>query len=247
MFQGFSKQGSFNGFPEILFSGNEDTSRAYTIDGVCLWIDARDGLGLPDLSVINRINDRVENVSFVSTVSGQQPRIVHGDTAFNGNPVIECIDRNRRLILDSNNSIRFYKNMSFVTVASYVSPIAAFAERIFGQFNAQPGICLGGGPNSGYAGYGLDNIAYQGTTENPNPRIYIVTNQFVMINGVVEKTFTTPIGDLSNLQYNSFFFGRNSTEAFQGKLAEFLAFEISMTVEQALSLSDSLNLKYALY
>jgi len=213
---------------------------AYGYSGCNYWLDAQVGLNtVVDLAAVSTWQPKIGQTVFQST-AGNQPRLVAADANFNNFPSVQFHDNARYMTL-SNNFFPFAESFTLAFVAKYDT--LNTLNTIISSLSGTPNILyfIGG---SGFAVGIYDGAFKVGTSNNTNPKICIITNNRVMVNGVTETTFTSTIGSigLNNLGR------RDSTvTALIGRIAELLIYQQNLSAAQCLDLSTQLNSKYAIY
>jgi hypothetical protein len=238
MFKGFNNR-QLHGFPNLNFNG--DIS-AYGFGGVSFWLDAAFGLNTQtNLGTVSRWQARVGGGVFEQATAASQPRLILNDANYNNLPSVESTDGQR--IMTASNGLRINQNGVTVAIISKVNTSSNW-NVIIGNQSPQIGI-VDGGTNAALNGFGYigaSGLLIQGTTESTNPRIKILTNTNVIVNGVNETTGT--LGQNTELFT---IFRNGGTERLIGTIAEIIAFNYSMSSTDAIALSNNINQKYAIY
>lgn len=240
-FQDNSALQQFHGFPNL---NMQQATSAYGFSGVTFWLDAAYGLNTQtNLGAVSSWQQRVGGGTFVQATAANQPRLILSDANFNNLPTIETVDQSRSMDTSAGTGLKFNEQTT-IAIISKVNTQNNFNTIISsGQLIA----IYNGGNIAGYNGFGyLDStIRLQGTSENTNARIQILTNTNIVVNGVVEAT-----GTINRVSEMTRLFRLNpptSNDNFTGNLAEIIAFGYSMTSDEAIALSNNINKKYALY
>lgn len=239
MFKSFQDNSSlqqFHSFPNL---NMQQATSAYGFSGVTFWLDAAYGLNTQtNLGAVSSWQQRVGGGTFVQGTAGSQPRLVLNDANYNNFPSVETVSVGR--FMSASLGLKFNQNVT-VAVISKVNTAQAL-NSIMGGATSE-GI-VDGGTSAGFNGFGYyltTTMQGQGTTESVNPRIKILTINSVIINGVLENTFTiNRVAELISL------FRVASTD-MAGSIAEIIAFGYSMTSDEAIALSNNINQKYAIY
>jgi len=83
---------------------------------------------------------------------------------------------------------------------------------------------------------------YSGTTESTSAKITVITDNLIMVNGIVENNTSF------NLQRTYNTIGHDSgTFTLRGNVAEIIGFSFPLNQDQALAISTQLNQKYVIY
>jgi hypothetical protein len=242
MFKGFNNR-QLHGFPNIIFQG--DIS-AYGFGGVSFWLDAAFGLNTQtNLGAVNSWQQRVGGGTFIQATAGNQPRLILNDPNFNNFPSVEAQDNARRMT--ASNGLKFNPQIT-VAIISKINSANTVNSIIADREVNNRGI-FDGGTGAGWNGFGYwaTTVQLQGTTENTNARIKIITSTDVIINGSVESTGSigTTFQELTSI-FNGASNGATSATGI-GTIAEIIAFGYSMTSANAIQLSNNINQKYVIY
>lgn len=226
-------------------NGIRPTNYAYGFGGCLVWMEPDFGTNTQsNLAAVNSWKSRFNNFDFVQASAGNQPRFISSDPAYNNYPVVEFQDQNRFLRLTpTGNRIAGINTVAFV--ANY-NNLNAGRNTLFGDIATINGNGVGlGGGTAGINGVFLRSsfLTTSGTTENTNVKIGVVSENLIMVNGVVENT--SP--NLFNFAFDSIGQMFNAGNAIDGKAALILAFNSVFTASQALQLSSNINSKYAIY
>jgi len=243
MFKGFNNRQQ-NGFTNLNFNGDYS---AYGQSGCNFWLRADFGLNTQtDGAGISSWIDSVGGYIFEQATAGSQPTLVSSSLSYNNLPVVNF--GSLRLIA-SSKLIPGIRSIAFV--ANYNNLSTTHNMIISSDLNANQGIFLGG-QASGINGVSMRNAAAiltTGTTENTNVKIAVISDNFIMVNGVAEST-TNAIIDFSfrTLGNRSPSTGAAATSTnLDGNIAEIIGFSTSLNQSQALALSNNINQKYAIY
>jgi len=234
MFKGFNNKQQ-NGFPNLSFFGDRT---AYGQSGCNFWMRADFGLNTQtNLGAVSRWVDIVNGNIFEQTTAGAQPRLLTSSVLYNNLPVIEFQDSNRFIPILSGSlnsrTIAFIANYDVINNRNTV-------------IGATSGISLGG-TVAGINGVSFVNAAgttFSGTTENTNVKICVISDNLIMVNGVIENT------SVFNIDYSFNQIGRSAATSFNtltGKVAEIIGYSIPVNQDQALAISTQLNQKYVIY
>ena len=241
-FQDTSGLQQFHSFPNL---NMQQATSAYGFSGVTFWLDAAYGLNTQtNLGAVSSWQQRVGGGTFLQATAGSQPRLILSDANYNNLPSIQSFDLNR--LMGSAIGLRLNSTGATIAIVSKVDTSISFANVLMGS-SAGPYID-DGGTGAGVNGFGIgltfnSQSSFQGTTESLNPRIKIMTNTNIIVNGVVE--FTGTLG--RDLEFVNLFNGGGSDRRYLGTLAEILAFPYTMTSDEAIALSNNINQKYAIY
>lgn len=252
MFKGFQnnrRSNGFNSFPALNFQMNNE---AYGFSGCSFWLDAAYGLNTQtDLAAVSLWTDKIKGVQFTQSTAGNQPRFVLSSVNLNNYPTIENIDGSRFMTAKLNTGFNLTSNFTLVWIGKMNVNNNASVIMGNGPNSSEPhSIIFHGGTSAGWNGFGYyqnGGFRLQGTTEGTNSRICIITNDTVMVNGVVENTGS--IGSDFQSTLNVLFkYDTVSSFALRGETAEIIGWSnFKMTSSQMLTLSSNINTKYAIY
>jgi hypothetical protein len=240
MFKGFQnnrRSNGFNGFPALNFQMNNE---AYGFSGCTFWLDAAYGLNTQiNLAAVSLWESRVGGFSFSQATAANQPRLILSEPTYNNYPVVQAYDSGRFM-----NSNKTFNGITCVFIANYDTLLNL--NILFALDNANNVFC--GGTVLGPNGFGVRRATtyYSGNTENINPKICVISNFGIMVNGVLELSQTVSRLDFAATQlFGSPNGGLN--ERFFGKLGELIFFNREFTQDEASQISSRLNSKYAIY
>jgi hypothetical protein len=248
MFKGFknTKAGpNFHGFPAKGFNMGQS---AYGFSGVHAWLDASYGLNTNvDLAGVSFWIDRVSGINFAQTTAGSQPRYRSSDGNFNGHPVVDFHDASRTLSVPSGG-IPVSNSTTLALVAQKVTDgggrnciFATSSVVDLGNIRFGMGTSL----SSGIGVYNGDTVLMQSGVNDTSPHIIVFStgasgNARIIVDGVQVATGTWTFSTIWKA------IGVTSGSVL-GIIAEAIVYDSSMTQEQAIELSDTLNTKYAIY
>lgn len=249
MFKGFQKGQLFKSFPNLNFQVNNE---AYGFSGCTFWLDAASGTNTQtDLAAVSSWKDKITGAEFVQATAANQPQFVLNDANFNNYPSVRCQD-NARFMLSSNLGLNFSKFGTLAIV--FKVDTANNANTILSINNgSSPYLVVNAGGNAAsWTGLGLYAFVsaetwYQGTTESTVSRIAIISNNYIIVNGVTENS------TLANLQIDNatlrclFRYANNGLLNLIGRISEIVYFNTSLNESRMLELSNRLNSKYAIY
>jgi hypothetical protein len=235
MFKGFNNRQQ-NGFVNLNFAGDRS---AYNQNGCTFWLRADFGTNTTtDNAAISSWSDITNSITYQQLTAGSQPKYNLSNVSYNNNPTIDFFD-NARFLQNLGNIRLPYR--TFVCVANYDT--INTRNTIFG-IDSNNGFFLGG-TGAGVTGIGFTEIgALQSITtiENTSPHIVIYTDNLIIVDGVVRSTTAYTI-DTAFTQISS----STTTQSLIGKVAELIGYDVPLTQDQALSLSNTINQKYAIY
>lgn len=241
MFKGFQDTSIIKQFNSVVSNTfQQNNNVAYGFGGVSFWIDAAYGLNTQtNLSAVSSWQPRIGSEPFIQATAGSQPRLILTDANFNNLPTIDAIGSR---FLDARTGL----NLGTETTILWVSKAntSRFLNTIIA--NSTTGYLIhDGGSLSGINGVGLYNLGsnWQGTTETTNTEIKVISKNYVMVNGTTQTSglYIFPPTTLNRI------FSTNTNDSNVGSIAEIIAFNYTLTSEQAVTLSNRLNEKYAVY
>jgi hypothetical protein len=238
MFKGFNNRQQ-NGFVNLNF--NQDYS-AYGQSGCSFWLRADYGLNTNvDLQNISSWTDFVSGDIFTQTTLANQPTFLASDSLYNNLPVVNFSSSAMSLLntklSNIGRTIAFIANYSIINNRNVL---------LTGDGTINNIIALGG-TVTGFNGVSLvsNSVLTSGTTENTNVKICVISDNFIMVNGVVESSANNLI-NFPVFRIGSFTQG-SSLSSLTGKIAEIIGYSIPLTQAQALALSNNINQKYVIY
>jgi hypothetical protein len=237
-----SSADQFKGFPNLNFQGSNS---AYGFSGVYFWLDAAFGLNTQtNLGAVSRWQPRIGRSVFEQTTAGSQPRLVLNDANYNNLPSVEAIDNNRVMQSALNGGLAYNVNCTIAVISKLTT--ATLFNGIIGTNAGTPTGLSDGGNQANFNGFGYSagSMVLQGTTESANARIKIISDTSVIVNGITESTGTN---SKSPAELFQLFRTATSGANYIGSIAEIIAYNFSMTSEQCIQLSNTINQKYALY
>lgn len=238
MFKGFpSKRSQFNSFPNLNFQMNNE---AYGFSGCTFWLDAAYGLNTQtDLAAVSEWKPKIGFSSFLQSTAANQPRLVLSNALYNNYPTVETITNARGMTSNYTytvfNTIAFVANYNTINNANVIIGKSADNSDIVGLGGGIAGI---NGPFLRIGG----GSYISATTESTTVKIVVMTRDGIWVNGVNEFSGDTRIGR----SFTNIFRASDGTAALIGNIAEILIFSQDLT-DEAIQLSDLLNLKYAIY
>jgi hypothetical protein len=235
MFKGFNNRQQ-NGFPNLSFFGDRT---AYGQGGCNFWLRADFGLNTQtNLGAVSSWTDYISGITFGQSTAGNQPRLLTSSASYNNLPVVEFQDNQR--VLERISLISGFRSIAFI--ANYDSLNTRNTIIGAGTTNA---IALGGTTANINGVSVLSSTITSGTTENTNVKICVISENFIMVNGISENTSSN---NLQNISYDKIGAADNvATNRLIGKIAEIIGYSTAITTDQALAISTQLNQKYVIY
>jgi hypothetical protein len=251
MFKAFSdssRNQEFHGFPNLNFQMNNE---AYGFGNVDLWFDAAYGLNTQtDGANISFWKDRIQNLEFNQTSAANQPVLRISDSDFNNLPSVDFNTTSK--ILTNEKGFVVSGTIAFVVKASGFSANGnvLFSDGI-GSGVSERAIMLAGETTAKGIGVynsssitGVASIIINSGVRDLLPHIVVFTKTAVIIDGIIAASGPTlmqlykTIGSILTTTG-----GRHS----RAKLPEFITFKNQFTDDEALTICDRLNSKYAIY
>jgi len=238
MFKGFNNRQQ-NGFVNLSFFGGRT---AYGQGGCNFWLRADFGLSTQTNGAnISSWADSVGGYIFEQATAANQPILRTSSASYNNLPVVEfsgatnpdALTSARRTI--GIRTIAFIANYNSITVTNRLCSGAGY-------------IALGG-TSTGINGIAMLNAAIitsTGTTENTNVKICVISDNFIMVNGVIEST-TSAIIDFGFITLGNQEGNIVIGSSLSGNIAEIIGYSTAITTDQALAISTQLNQKYVIY
>jgi hypothetical protein len=230
MFKGFNNR-QLHGFPNLSFAGDKS---AYGQGSCSFWLRSDFGLNTQtNLGAVSSWVDSVNGYRFIENTAGNQPRLLTSSLSYNSLPVVEFQDTARRLVSPEgvqSRTIVFVANYDLLTIRNTVIQNVLNGNTIINVGGSATNI---NGVSIEFQGGG---IRISGTTENTNVKIGVITQNMIMVNGVVENSSTFDIDSTMS-----------AIGPIQGKIAEVIGYTVPLTQTQALAISTQLNQKYVIY
>jgi hypothetical protein len=238
MFKGFNNRQQ-HGFPSLSFFGDKT---AYGQGGCSFWLRADFGTNtIIDGARVSTWIDSIGGIILGQTTSANQPFYDSQNASFNNLPVIDFNAANTRLYTDATGVRPISNVRTFAIVANYGT--IQSRNYVISNFNDNSGIIYGG-TTTGINGVGVyeSTTLYSGTTESTSAKITVITDNLIMVNGIVENNTSF------NLQRTYNTIGHDSgTFTLRGNVAEIIGFSFPLNQDQALAISTQLNQKYVIY
>jgi hypothetical protein len=129
---------------------------------------------------------------------------------------------------------------TLVCIANYDTLLTHNYIAVFADNLALGGIVIGGS-TAGGCGYWNGTTLFGSAVNTTAPKIIIASSNFVIVNGAVVSTTYNGLNTRSLFSIGG---ARATTPRLQGKVAEIINFENTMTIESALALASVLYNKY---
>jgi hypothetical protein len=236
MFKGFNNRQQ-NGFPNLSFFGDRT---AYGQGGCNFWLRADFGLNTQtNLGAVSSWTDYVSGINFAQATAANQPRLLTSSASYNNLPIVEFQDNQR--VLERISTISGFRSIAFIANYDFLNS----RNTIMGS-GTLSAIVLGGTiTNINGVSVLSSSTITSGTTENTNVKICVISENFIMVNGISENTSSN---NLQNISYDKIGAGDISgANRLIGKVAEIIGYSTAITTDQALALSNNINSKYAIY
>jgi hypothetical protein len=233
MFKGFNNRQQ-NGFPNLNFSSDKS---AYNQNGCTFWLRADFGLNTQtNGGSISSWTDSISGVAFSQSTLANQPVLRTSQASYNNLPVVDFLAAGTGTLI---GPVTLFNTIAFIANYDSIGNRNAILS-----LNSTNGIFLGG-TATGYNGVSIQNngTVTSGSTESTSVKIVVISNNLIMVNGVVEASTSF------NIAFGFSLLGSivGGAGGFLGKCAEIICFEQSLNQNQALELSNNINTKYAIY
>lgn len=244
MFKHFSQKRGFEGFPRSNFRMQQS---AYNFPDCLFWLDASFGVNTQvNLDPVIHWTDRISGIRFQQDSPTRQPRYVASDANFNNFPSVQTINASRSMIA-VNGSINPTKTRTLAFVAK-ADAFSAGTTFLSGLTQSDGEISLGG-TNAAQTGIGVYNAFFTQrmvtTIEDTAPHIVLINENEIWVDGVSQSV--TGTGWTVFSAWLQIFGQPGLGYGLQGRIAEILLFNQKITGADAVSLSDNINAKYAIY
>jgi hypothetical protein len=251
-FQDTSRSQLFKGFPNLNFQMNNE---AYGFSGCTFWLDAAYGLNTQtNLAAVSKWIERIKGLSYEQLTGANQPRLLVADPNFNNLPTVDfSADAARKMETQFGDAtgLDVPTNFTIAVIAKYGTLNGR--NCVIGNRLSTAGTNTAisfGGTQSGINGVTVETdtatIRMTGTTESTTPKIAIITNTELVVNGVQEASTTAFNFDRILNQLGS---SRDSVTSFtlRGQIAEIVVFASRFSSANCIELSTRINSKYAIY
>lgn len=249
---------SFHGFPNENFGGGGRVT-AYGFPLCSFWMNAEVGLNaVSNLDPISTWIDQAGQIPFVQNNSLYQPRLAKNVASFGGRDLVDFHTAGRGLQAQVNITAGT-GGKTLAVVYEYTS--VATQSRIIGDNDFSNARSTGFSFHHGHVqnttfrpwvGYGVGANVLYGFDGAPvyanNPRILIFTRNVMILNGtqvtinLTGSPFTS--GPISWIGSNGAF-GASWSGVF--RVGDILLYDREFSLSECIDLSNTLNLKYALY
>jgi hypothetical protein len=243
MFQGFSKNRQFNGFPRKGFGNGRTQWNGYMCD---FWLDAGQSVDNPTNG--GSVGAWVDSISGTTWISSGANRPIYrsSDAAFNNLPVIEGVTGTQNLQSAGQSILRTDQNFCIAIVAQ-LTTLFANGFIITPQTGGNGGISLGGTSAQKIGIYNANTQLLTSTTNfNTSPQIILISKSKLFINGNQEVLNGSQSTGLQSITTFQRIFGTSGSST-SAKIAEILFFPFDPTVTELNEISDLLNTKYLIY
>ena len=218
----------------------------YGVDGCYFYLDAATNVTLNGTQV-SSWTDQVQNIRFYNTNATYQPTFVAADAGYNGQPTLSTSGTGFTLLADVG--VRLNQDTCIVVVGG-MNIITNNPHMIgSGSLNS---LYMGGsyGPSANKLSLYLlgTTLKIQSNVVYNVPQIAIITNQYIIQNGTINK-FQNYTAFVQSTNFNTIFSSSNGNTTYSliGEMAEILMFNGKFTESQLLELSDNINTKYLFY
>jgi hypothetical protein len=245
MFKGFqntSRSNGFNGFPALNFQMNNE---AYGFSGCTFWLDAAYGTNTQtDLAAVSLWQPKIGSVLTQATASSQ-PR--YRTSVLSGFNAVEFTAGGTKFIRSTSN-FQTNNNSTVAFVATLLANLTLSSALITNAGAAAQSVLLGG-TSANVTGIGVYTGSNGATTllkstiENTSNHIVVITKTAIIIDGAVNVTGSF------NPDYYWNTIGADQVGYFHATcyVSEIVILNKYLDDTQAVTLSDRLNSKYAIY